>query len=210
MEKKLACALLALAASTSVLPIRQACAAGGLLGIDSRLELDERGIWRRSAQRAVERVLVAGALAGALWEGSDSRLGKTYWQSIDSFIVGQAGYLVLNNTFRRLRPSQTDDPNQWFKSGGHSFPSGEVAAVSSVITPFVLEYRNEHPAIYALELLPLYDAVARMKTRAHWQTDVLAGWALGTTAGYYAHARNQPFTVMVLPHGLTVGWSKRF
>lgn len=187
-----------------------ALAGGGPLGIDSRLNLDEQGIWKRSNQRALEGIMVGGALAGALREGSESRLGKTFWQSADSILVGQAGYLVLNNTFRRRRPSQTDDPNQWFKSGGHSFPSGEVAAISSAATPFVLEYGAERPQVYALELLPLYDAIGRMKSRSHWQTDVLAGWALGTASGYYAHSRNQPFTVAVLPHGLTVGWHKRF
>jgi hypothetical protein len=185
-------------------------AGGGPLGIDHRLNLDEQGIWQRSNQRALEGLVVGGVIAGALWEGSESRLGKTFWQATDSIIIGQAGYLVLNNTFRRQRPSQTNDPNQWFKSGGHSFPSGEVTAISSAITPFVLEYGTEHPQVYALELLPLYDAIARMKSQAHWQTDVLAGWALGTAAGYYAHSRNTPFTVMVLPHGLTVGWHKKF
>ena len=187
-----------------------AYAAGGPLGIDSKLELNDRGVWKRSNQRAMEQVLVAGALIGSLWEGSDSRLGRTYWQSVDSFIIGQVGYLVLNNTFRRLRPSQTDSPNQWFKSGGHSFPSSEVTAVSSIVTPFVLEYGKEHPVVYALELLPLYSATARVKSQAHWQSDVLAGWALGTATGYFSHSRKQPFTVMLLPHSLTVGWCKRF
>lgn len=185
-------------------------AGGGPLGIDSRLNRDEQGIWKRSNQRALEGIVVGGVIAGALWEGSDSRLGRTFWQATDSIILGQAGYLVLNNTLHRQRPSQTDDPNQWFKSGGHSFPSGEVTAISSAITPFILEYRQEHPEVYALELLPLYDAVARMKSQSHWQTDVLGGWALGTAVGYFAHSRNQPFTVQVLPQGLTVGWHKRF
>jgi undecaprenyl-diphosphatase len=156
------------------------------------------------------RAWPSAKFAGALWEGSESRLGKTFWQSTDAYLFGQVAYLALNNTFRRERPSQTDDPNQWFKSGGHSFPSDEVTAVSSAITPFVLEYGAEHPSVYALELLPLYDSIARMKSRAHWQSDVLAGWAVGTAAGYYAHSRAEPFTVMVLPHGLTVGWHKRF
>ena len=185
-------------------------AGGGPIGIDSRLNLDEQGIWARNKQKTLERLVVGGVIAGALWEGSESRLGRTFWQSTDSYLIGQAGYLALNNTFRRQRPSQTDDPNQWFKSGGHSFPSGEVTAISSAVTPFVLEYGPERPLAYALELLPLYDAIARMKSQAHWQTDVLTGWALGTAAGYYAHSRNQPLTVMVLPHGLTVGWHTRF
>ncbi|MDB5823110.1 MAG: hypothetical protein JWR21_1814 [Herminiimonas sp.] len=184
-------------------------AGGGPLGIDSRLNLDEHGIWKRSNQKALQGLAIGGVLAGSLWEGSDSRLGRTFWQSTDSLLVGAAGYLVLNNTFRRQRPSRTDDPNQWFKSGGHSFPSGEVTAISSAVTPFVLEYGPERPAVYALELLPLYDSIARMKSRGHWQSDVLAGWALGTAAGYYAHSRDQPFTVMVLPQGLSVGWHNR-
>ena len=185
-------------------------AGGGPLGIDSRLNLNEQGIWKRNNQRTLEQLVVGSVIAGAFWEGSESRLGRTFWQSTDSFILGQAGYLALNNTFRRQRPSQSNDPNQWFKSGGHSFPSGEVTAISSAITPLVLDYGPEHPQVYALELLPLYDAAARMKAQAHWQTDVLAGWALGTAAGYYAHSRSQPLTVMILPHSLTVGWHKRF
>lgn len=187
-----------------------ALAGGGPLGIDTRLNRNESGIWRRSNQLATEYLTVGSVLAGALWEGSETRLGKTFWQATDSIVLGQAGYLVLNNTFRRQRPSASDDPNQWFKSGGHSFPSGEVTAISSAITPFVLEYKQEHPAVYGLELFPLYDGIARMKSQAHWQTDVLAGWALGTAVGYYAHSRDQPLTVMVLPHGLTVGWKTKF
>jgi membrane-associated phospholipid phosphatase len=49
-----------------------------------------------------------------------------------------------------------------------------------------------------------------VKSHEHWQSDVLAGWALGTAAGWYAHNRQQPFTVMVLPHAVTVGWRTRF
>jgi undecaprenyl-diphosphatase len=185
-------------------------AGGGPLGIDTRLNLDEHGIWNRNNQRRLEYLTVGGVFAGALIEGSDSRLGSTFWQSTDAILLGQAGYLVLNNTLRRQRPSTTDSPNQWFKSGGHSFPSGEVTAISSAITPFVLEYGLEHPSVFALELLPLYDSIARMKSQAHWQTDVLGAWALGTAVGYYVHSRSQPFTVMILPHGLTVGWRKNF
>jgi undecaprenyl-diphosphatase len=76
------------------------------------------------------------------------------------------------------------------------FPSGEVTTLASAVTPLVLEYGHDHPAVYALELLPAYDAIARVRSHAHWQSDVLAGWALGTAVGYYAHSRAKPFTVM--------------
>jgi undecaprenyl-diphosphatase len=85
-----------------------------------------------------------------------------------------------------------------------------VAEISGIVTPYVLAYGHDHPAVYALELLPAYDAVARLKVQAHWQSDVLAGWALGTATGYYAHQRATPFTLSVMPHAVQVGWKKHF
>ena len=82
--------------------------------------------------------------------------------------------------------------------------------MTAIVTPFVLEYGNDHPAVYALELLPVYDAIARVKVQAHWQTDVLAGIALGTLTGYYAHSRDSPLILGVLPKGFAVGLHKQF
>jgi undecaprenyl-diphosphatase len=59
-------------------------------------------------------------------------------------------------------------------------------------------------------LLPVYDAIARVKTWGHWQTDVLAGLALGSGVGYLMHEREMPLTLSVLPHGFAVGLSKRW
>jgi undecaprenyl-diphosphatase len=149
-------------------------------------------------------------VGGAVWEGGEERFGRTLWQSIDASLLGGVSSGVLKYTFSRERPSQTADPNQWFAGhGAQSFPSGEVTLTSAVVTPLVLEYGHDHPQIYALELLPVYDAVARMKVRAHWQSDVIAGFALGTAAGYYAHARSgTPLVLSVMPHGIYVGLQK--
>jgi len=73
--------------------------------------------------------------------------------------------------------------------------------VTTAVTPFVLEYGPSHPAAYALELLPIYDAIARVKSQAHWQTDVLASLAIGPGIGWYAHQRDVPIMVKVLPRG---------
>ena len=192
----------------AALACAQACADGG---IDHKLKFDESGIWKRSVQRTVVNSLVLGTAAGALWEGGDSRLGRTLWQSIDSFAIGAVSSEVLKNTVQRPRPTQSDDPDEVRQGKGHySFPSWEVTAVTAVITPFVLEYRRDHPMVYALYALPLYDGIARLKSNAHWQTDVLAGFALGTAAGYYAHNRDSPFILGILPHGFTVGIRSRF
>lgn len=189
-----------------------ACAAGGPLGIDHRLAYDNSGIWKRSNQLALLNIMIVGELAGGIWEGGETRLGKTFWQSIDSSALAGLSAQALKFTFTRARPGQTDNPNQWFQGGKEyvSFPSGEVAAVSAIVTPFVLEYREDTPSVYALELLPLYDGIARMKVWGHWQTDVLAGWALGGLTGYYAHNRQSPFVLSLLPHGFMVGLQKQF
>ena len=181
------------------------------VGIDHRLSFDDSGIWNRSVQRAVLDVMVAGELAGALWEGGETRLGKTFWQSIDSSAFSAISAEVLKRVTTRERPTETSNPGKWFQGDSHhSFPSGEVTAVSAIVTPFVIEYRSDHPAVYALEILPVYDAIARMKVQAHWQTDVLAGFALGTAAGYFAHTRDKPFILSVLPHGFMVGLHKKW
>jgi undecaprenyl-diphosphatase len=74
---------------------------------------------------------------------------------------------AAKHIFTRARPTQTDDPNQWFQGSGHySFPSGEVTLVSAAVSPFVFEYAHDHPWILALEALPLYDAIARVKAQS--------------------------------------------
>jgi membrane-associated phospholipid phosphatase len=186
-----------------------ACRAGGPLGIDQRWSYDDSGIWKRSKQNILRYGSLIGDIGLAVWEGGESRVGRTAWQSVDA--VTGSGLIAesAKRAFGRTRPRDSPDPNQWSK-GGRSFPSGEVTEISAIITPYVLEYRHEHPAVWALELLPAYDAIARMKVQAHWQTDVLAGFALGTAAGYFAHERDRPLILSVLPRGFAVGFKKQF
>lgn len=186
-------------------------AADGPLGIDHEWNYDHGRIWSKSTQSALEYSLVAVELAGALWEGGDTRLGRTFWQSIDSSVAASITAEVLKKGFSRKRPNQDEGPNQWFEGGSNdSFPSGEVTLISSIVTPFVFEYGHDHPAVYALELLPAYAAVARLKTQEHWQTDVLAGYAIGTLWGYYAHTRENPLILSVMPKSIAVGIKTRF
>ncbi len=189
----------------------QAQAGGGPLGIDHRLAYDNSGIWKRSNQTFVEYGTLAVVIGGALWEGGETRLGRTYWKTLDAVAIEAVSATLLKVVFTRPRPGQVNDPDQWFKGHGrHSFPSGEVALTSAAVTPFVLEYGTDHPAVYALEALPVYDAIARMKLQAHWQSDVIAGFALGAAAGYYASRRDTPFILGVMPHQVTVGLKARF
>ena len=173
---------------------------------------DDHGIWARRNQLLLIDSMLAGEGVVALWEGGETRLGRTLWKSIDATVVGGVAAEGLKLAFSRARPSETTDPDQWFQGGGHaSFPSGEVTIVSAIVTPVVREYRRDHPLVYALELLPLYDAIARVKVHGHWQSDVLAGYALGTTAGILMGGRTRtPVTLSVMPHSVYVGLRHSF
>lgn len=197
--------------SAAMLVSGSACAAGGPLGIDHRLHYDDSGIWNRSYQKALIYGTIFTVAGGALAFGDQDKLGDTFWRSLDAMVVTGVGTTALKYTFQRERPSQTADPNHWFAgSQAQSFPSGEVAAISAAITPFMVNYGHDHPAVYALALLPVYDAVARMKVHGHWQTDVLAGAAIGTGVGLWAAHRNSSLIIGWLPGGFRVGFIHHF
>jgi undecaprenyl-diphosphatase len=184
---------------------------GGPLGIDHAWALDQSGIWARHYQTALQFSVIAVEVGGALWLGNDDRLGHTFWQTIDSSVVAGIASEALKLTFSRARPNQGNDPDKWFQGRCcESFPSGEVTLQASFVTPLIVNYRRDTPWIWALELLPLYDSIARLKSQAHWQTDVLAGWALGSAVGYWSASRKTPIFVQVLPRGISIGLSKRF
>ncbi len=180
-------------------------------GLDHELPLDQSGIWARKYQNALQNGVIAAEIVGSLWYGNDNELGHTFWQTVDASVISGISAQIMKRAFSRARPYQGNDPNLWFQGSGYeSFPSGEVTLQASFVTPFIANYAREHPWVWCMELLPAYDAVARLKSQAHWQTDVIAGWALGTAVGYWSTTRTTPISVAILPHGVTVGFSKRF
>jgi hypothetical protein len=194
-----------------LLPLLLLTSSRAFAGFDHELTLDQNGIWARKYQTALEGGVIALELAGSLWYGNDNELGHTFWQTIDSSAISGVGAQVLKYGFSRARPDQGNNPNAWFQGSGHqSFPSGEVTLQASFVTPFIVNYHRQDPWVWALEILPVYDAIARLKSQAHWQTDVIAGWALGSGVGDWATTRAVPLTVQILPGGLSVGFSKRF
>jgi membrane-associated phospholipid phosphatase len=180
-------------------------------GIDHRVNPDTSGIWNPDVYRGLVLGLTVGQVGFALWEGGESRLGDAAWRGIDSEIIGAVSAEALKHVFTRVRPAETDDPGLWFQGEpNHSFPSGEAATAAAIVTPYILEYGKDHPSIYALTLVPLYVGVGRVKAQAHWQTDVIGGWALGGLSGWYAHRRDNPILLQVMPHGILIGLKKSF
>jgi undecaprenyl-diphosphatase len=129
-----------LAAALGLTCAALAHAAGGPLDIDHRVGFDQSGIWARHDQLLLQDPTLATVVGGALWQGGDSRMGRTYWKALVASVLPAVSATVAKEVFTRARPGQTDDPNKWFQgSGRYSFPSGEVSFVSAAVTPFVLE-----------------------------------------------------------------------
>jgi hypothetical protein len=184
---------------------------GGPFGIDHVIKYDNSGIWKRSIQTDIATGTALVVIGGALWEGGEDKLGDTFWRSLDSTVLSVGTAQVMKFAFSRERPTQTSDPNKFFTGqGNQSFPSGEVAEVAGAVTPFIIAYGPDHPAVYGLALLPIYDAIARMKVHAHWQSDVLVGGLVGAGFGWYAERRDHPLILSVLPGGFMVGIHKEF
>ncbi len=179
--------------------------------VDHRVSYDASGIWNPDVYRGLMGALTVAEIGGAVWEGSDSRFGKTMWQGIDSQIIGTVAASAGKYVFTRARPSADDNPCLWFQGGSsYSFPSGEAAFSAALVTPYIIEYGSDHPVTYALLLLPLYVGAGRIKNQAHWQTDVIAGWAVGGLSGWYAHSRKVPIMIELLPHGFEIGYKTQF
>jgi membrane-associated phospholipid phosphatase len=186
-------------------------AGGGPFGIDHTVPYDNSGIWARGNQEFLIDATIVTVIGGSLLLGDQDKLGDTFWRSFDSMAVSAATAQAGKWVFQRKRPSQTDNPNEFFKGIQYeSFPSGEVAAIAGAVTPFVYAYGRDHPAVYALELLPAYDAIARVKVHGHWQSDVLVGWGIGTGVGIWAARRDSPLILSWLPGGFEVGFVHRF
>ena len=197
------------ALSLTALPaVGQNC---GWSRVDHLVSYDASGVWNPSVYRGLVGALTAAQIGGAVWEGADTRFGKTMWQGIDSEIIAGVSATAGKYIFTRTRPSDANNPCLWFQGGSnYSFPSGEASVAAALVTPYVLEYGSEYPAAYALLLLPAYVGAGRIKNQAHWQTDVLAGWAIGGLSGWFAHSRDVPFTIQLLPHGFEIGYKAQF
>jgi undecaprenyl-diphosphatase len=192
-------------------PVPAAAQNCGWSRIDHRVSYDASGPWNPSVYRGIVGTLTIAQVGGALWLGAEDRVGKTLWRGIDSELIAEGVAAAGKAIFTRARPGDGDNPCLWFRGGSnYSFPSGEASVAAALVTPYVLEFGPDHPAAYALLLLPLYVGVGRIKNQAHWQTDVLAGWVLGGLSGAYAHSRDVPILIELLPHGFQVGYQVRF
>ncbi|MEP6883320.1 MAG: phosphatase PAP2 family protein [Gammaproteobacteria bacterium] len=181
---------------------------GRAAGLDHRVTEDTSGLY--SLQDAVPVSLALLAAGCAWWRGTEERLGKTCWEAGESALGSAVAAEAVQFITGRRAPSASADPNQWFRGGKGSFPSTHVAVTTAAVTPFIYQYIHDEPLVAVLALLPMYEMVARVKAREHWQTDVIAGAALGFAVGAYEAHRDNPLVFSLLPGGAYVGYHHSF
>lgn len=185
---------------------------GGLYHLDHPVSQDTHGVYAIAKTPNFPFELITLTLGAALWEGGQSRLGHTLWQSLDAAALAGVSTQILKFTFQRNRPSQSpNNPDLWFQGlHSQSFPSGDVSSITALVTPLILTYQRRDPEIWALAAVPAFDMVARVRAHGHWETDVAAGAVIGALSGYYAHQRHNPFILSLLPQGAYVGLHAAF
>jgi membrane-associated phospholipid phosphatase len=115
------------------------------------------------------------------------------WQMVEAGGLAAVTSYAFKFAAGRLRPNQTDDPNQWRKSGA-SFPSFHAAAAFAIGT--VLAESGNDDNRWVRRFLG-YGAVAgftafqRLKHNAHWLSDDVAGAALGGATAHFVLTRNE-------------------
>ena len=126
----------------------------------------------------------------ASWTGS--RPGhEEAWAMLEAAGLSTVTAYGFKLTFRRLGPDQTDDPNEWEKTGGKSFPSEHSTAAFAVGTVLAESGNDEYRWLrrflgYGLGVATSY---LRLKHNTHWLSDTVAGAALGISSAHFVMNR---------------------
>src|SRR5204862_3019474 len=73
------------------LPVSTAAQNCGWSHIDHLVSYHASGAWNPNVERGIFWGLTIAEVGGAIWEGSETRFGKTMWQGIDSEILAGIG-----------------------------------------------------------------------------------------------------------------------
>ena len=177
---------------------------------DKKIEKDNLFFWRSHYNIPLYSSILITTLA--LYEGSNSRLGKTAWKSLDAGVISAIFTISFKNMTKRYRPIWNDNPNLWrvMEDEEGSFPSQHVAGLTALITPFIMEYKKDYPLVHLLWALPIHQMIGRVKAQAHWQTDVLAGFGVGLISGLTAYYNDTPFILGITPKSISIGFKHKF
>ena len=157
----------------------------------------------------VQDALPTAAVLAGTWAYAtlidDSTGRREAWTMLEAAGLSSVTAYALKYALGRDGPDQTSDPNQWRKSGGNSFPSWHATAAFAVGTVLAEAGNDEFRWVrrllgYGLGAATSYE---RLKHRAHWLSDTVAGAALGVASAHFAlsHAyrANEEAQLMIVP-----------
>src|SRR6516225_8494510 len=109
------------------------------------------------------------------------------WSMFEAATLSTVNTYALKYIIRREGPYQTSDPNEWFKSGGKSFPSEHATASFAIGTVLAEAGSDDYRWLrrvlgYGLGIGTSY---LRLKHNAHWLSDTVAGGALGMASAQF-------------------------
>jgi membrane-associated phospholipid phosphatase len=124
---------------------------------------------------------------GYAWLVRDSNGLQESWAMLEAAGLGTVTGYGFKYIARREGPAQTSDPNEWFKSGGNSFPSVHATASFAIGTVLAESGNDEYRWLrrvlgYGLGVGTSY---LRLKHNAHWLSDTVAGAALGISSAHF-------------------------
>ncbi len=135
---------------------------------------------------------------------SDPSGHREAWSMFEAAVLSSLTAYGTKFVARREGPDQTSDPNEWFKSGGRSFPSEHATAAFAIGTVLAEAGSDDYRWLrrvlgYGVGIGTSY---LRLKHNAHWLSDTVAGGALGISSAQFTlnHAyRNQNSGFALMP-----------
>jgi membrane-associated phospholipid phosphatase len=175
-------------------------------------------------------VIVSGGLyAGGLLAGS-APLADMGLHTTGAIVIAEAVTFAAKAVTGRARPKlDTGDPFDFglLRGASHddyqSFPSGHTTAAFAAAAALTSEISSHHPGATAWVATVMFGGatlmgVSRLYHNEHWASDVVAGAAIGSFAGWkvvrYAHGRPRSWVdrtllpaVAVRGDGVTLAWT---
>lgn len=136
------------------------------------------------------------AVVGATWLYAgfvdDSAGRREVWNMLEAGGLSTVTVYAVKFTARREDPYQTSNTNEWFKSGGKSFPSEHASAAFAVGTVLAESGNDEYRWLRRLVGYGLGAATAyeRLKHNQHWLSDTVAGAAIGNASAHFVLNRH--------------------
>ena len=148
-------------------------------------------------------VVFLGTWGYAAWAG-DPNGHREAWSMLEAAALSTITAYGTKFIARRQGPDQTSNPNEWFKSGGSSFPSAHATASFAIGTVLAEAGGDDYRWLrrvfgYGVGIGTSY---LRLKHNAHWLSDTVAGGALGIASAQFTlnHAyRNQDSRFALIP-----------